>query len=288
MSITTSDRAVHIYGQGVRPRGAVARLREMASDLASSRELAWQLFLRDTRARYRQSFLGLVWLFLPPLFTGLVFVVLQRASVLSLPPTDVPYPVFALVGTILWQLFSESLGAPLRAVQAAKPLLARISFPREALVLAALYDLLLGLGVKMLLLVGVLLMLGHPVLHGVFLALPLMLLMILMGLVIGMLITPIGMLYNDVGSALPMVIQVWFFLTPVVYPTPKSYPFNLIAQFNPMAPVLTTARDLVTKGALVAPPMSVFVILAATVVIGMVAWMFYRSSMPIVIERMSA
>jgi lipopolysaccharide transport system permease protein len=283
-----TDAQLQVYGQGTGARGAGARLREMFSDLHRSRELAWQLFLRDVRGRYRQSVLGLLWLFLPPLFTGLLFVMLEKTSVLNLPPTDIPYPVFALVGTIVWQAFAESLGAPLRAVQAARPLLTRISFPREALLLAALYDLLLGLAVKVLLIVGVLLALGHPVLHGVLLALPLMLLLIMMGLVIGTLITPVGMLYADVGSALPMVTQVWFFLTPVIYPPPQTFPLNLIAQFNPVAPVLTAARDLVARGALVGPWTSVLAILVITLALGLVAWVFYRVSMPIIIERISS
>ena len=85
-----------------------------------------------------------------------------------------------------------------------------------------------------------------------------------------------------------MVTQVWFFLTPVIYPTPKEFPFSLIAQFNPMAPVITTARDLITKGHWSGTPTSVLAILAVTLALGLMSWMFYRSSMPIVIERMSA
>lgn len=279
---------VHVYGQGVGPRGPSARLREMVGDLLSARELAWQLFLRDVRARYRQSALGWVWLFLPPLFTGLLFVLLQRAKVLNLPPTDIPYPVFALVGTILWQAFAESLGAPLRAVQGARPLLTRIRFPREALLLAALYDQLLSLAVKMLLIAGVLLVLGHPVLHGVLLALPLMLLLIAMGMVLGTLITPVGMLYTDVGSALPIVTQIWFFLTPVIYPPPTTMPFALASHLNPVAQVLTPARDLVALGTLGSFPWALALIVPVTLLLGLLVWLFYRASMPIVIERLSA
>jgi lipopolysaccharide transport system permease protein len=86
----------------------------MWQDLKSSRELAWRLFVRDITAQYRQSIFGIFWAFVPPLITSLVFILLQSNNILNIGETDIPYPVYVLVGTILWQLFSESLNAPLK------------------------------------------------------------------------------------------------------------------------------------------------------------------------------
>jgi len=98
-------------------------VRSMFQGLKDSRELAWRLFIRDISARYRQSMLGIFWAFLPPIITGLVFIILQSRRVINLGETDIPYPVYVLIGTTLWQVFTESLNAPLRSVNAARSML---------------------------------------------------------------------------------------------------------------------------------------------------------------------
>ena len=77
--------------------------REMWRDLLASRELAWRLFARNIKAMYRQTALGYAWAFLPPLMTTAIWVLIQRAKILSVGETNVPYPVYVLVGTIIWQ-----------------------------------------------------------------------------------------------------------------------------------------------------------------------------------------
>ena len=84
-------------------------VRETWRDLKNSGSLAWRLFLRDISAKYRQSVLGIFWAFVPPILVGLFFIVLQSRKIVNFSETDIPYPVFALVGTTLWQLFTESL-----------------------------------------------------------------------------------------------------------------------------------------------------------------------------------
>jgi lipopolysaccharide transport system permease protein len=112
-------------------------LRSMWQDLKASKELSWRLFIRDIFAQYRQSLLGIFWAFLPPIVMGLVFIILRSKNVVNFGETDIPYPVFALVGTTLWQVFTESLNAPLKSVTMARPMLAKINFPREALIVSA-------------------------------------------------------------------------------------------------------------------------------------------------------
>ena len=116
-----------------RPRKLI---RECFSDLVASRELAWRLFYRDLKAAYRQSFLGYVWVFLPPLFTTLTFTFLNSQKILSIGDTPVPYPAYAMLGTLLWQNFVDALNSPLKSVTANKAMLIKVNFPREALVLS--------------------------------------------------------------------------------------------------------------------------------------------------------
>jgi lipopolysaccharide transport system permease protein len=114
-------------------------LRSMWRDLKDARELSWRLFVRDWSAQYRQSVFGILWSFLPPVVTGLIFIFLQSRNVVNFGPTDIPYGLYVMVGVVLWQLFTESVNAPLKSVTAAKPLLVKISFPREAVVLSCFY-----------------------------------------------------------------------------------------------------------------------------------------------------
>ena len=262
-------------------------LTSMWQDLKDSRELAWRLFVRDISARYRQSILGVFWAFLPPILTGLVFIILQSRQIVSFGETDIPYPVFALFGTTLWQLFTESLNSPMNSVRSARAMLAKINFPREALVVAAFYQMLYNLGIKLVILAGIFVYFGIQVTWGLMLAPLAILMLILLGMTLGLLLTPLGTLFTDVSSGLTFGIQLWFFVTPVVYPPPQSFPFSLIGTVNPVSPLLIGARDLATKGVLT--NIEPFLIVSGLTIIGLfIAWLIYRTSLPIIIERMSA
>jgi lipopolysaccharide transport system permease protein len=259
----------------------------MINDMKNSRELAWRLFVRDFFARYRRSVLGIFWSFLPPILTGLVFIVLQKKGVVHLGPTEIPYPVYVLVGTILWQLFTESLNAPLNTVRASISMLGKVNFPREALIVSAFYQVLVNLLIKSLVLAGTFIYFGISLSAGILIAPVAILVLILLGMTIGLILTPLGMLFTDVGSSLAILTQVWFFLTPVVYPAPKTFPYSLIATLNPVSPVLMAARDLMTRGTMDDPLL--FAVVSGLTLVGLLfAWVMYRLAMPIIIERMSA
>lgn len=278
---------VVVYTPASQVRSPGVLLHSMWRDLKASRELAWRLFVRDISAQYRQSLLGIFWAFAPPIITSVIFIILQSRNVVNFGETDIPYAVFVLVGTILWQLFTESLTAPLRTVTVAKPMLAKINFPREALVTSAIYTVLFNLLIKLIVIAVVLLAFQMKPAWGILLApLPIFMLMLL-GIGIGLLITPFGMLYTDVVTSLPIIIQLFFFVTPVVYPPPQSFPFSLIAIFNPVSPLLTAARDLITKGTMT-NFIPFLIVSGLTVVALFLAWVIYRLALPIIIERISA
>jgi lipopolysaccharide transport system permease protein len=243
--------------------------------------------VRDISARYRQSILGVFWAFLPPILTGLVFIILQSKNVVNFGETDIPYPVFVLVGTILWQIFTESLNAPLKITISAKQMLAKINFPREALIAAAFYEILFNLLIKSIVLAGIFIFFKFQVTWGLLLAPMAILMLIFLGMTIGLFITPFGILYSDVSSALTIVIQLLFFITPVVYPPPQSFPYSLVATLNPVSPILIGARDLITKGNLT--NIEPFLIVSGFTFMALfIAWIIYRLAFPIIIERTNA
>jgi lipopolysaccharide transport system permease protein len=259
----------------------------MFGDLLASRDLAWRLAVRDISALYRQSVLGLFWGFIPPLVSALLFIVLQQRRVVNIPDPGMPYALFVLVGTALWQAFLDSVNAPLKVMTQSKPFLAKINFPREALILSALYQTLFGFLFKAFLIIGALVYFGVPFGVHSLLALGPMLLLICLGITMGVLLTPMGMLITDVASMMTVVLQLAFFLTPVVYPPPETFPYSLLSTLNPASPYLLAGRELLVLGT-VSSPVSVLAVTVALVVATLVGWILYRVSMPIIIERIGA
>lgn len=278
---------VTVYTPESQLRSPRRLVRLMWHDLRASRELAWCLMVRDISAHYRQSALGMLWAVLPPVATAILFIVLNREAVINIRTTDIPYPVFVMFGVMLWQLFIESLNAPLKVLTGSKSMLAKINFPREALILSSIGQVLFDLGIKLLILAVVFAVFGLSPTWGLLLAPFAILMLMLLGIMIGLLLAPFGVLYTDVASALSTITGLWFFVTPVVYPSPERWPYSLLVHLNPVSPLLVGARDLATRGTLsdVVP----FAIVSGLTVLGLsVMWVLYRVSLPILIERMSA
>jgi homopolymeric O-antigen transport system permease protein len=285
--MNTTNMQLTVYTSDSEVRSPVRLIRSMWQDLLASRELSWRLFVRDVAAQYRQSLFGIVWAFIPPIVTSLIFIFLQSRNIVNFGETDIPYPVYVLVSVVLWQIFAESLNMPLKSVTSAKPLLAKINFPREALIISAFYMTLFNMMIKLSIIVVFILIFRLPITWGLLVA-PLAVLMLdLLGFAIGLVLTPVGVLYTDIGSAIPIFIQLFFFVTPVVYPPPQEFPFSLIAIVNPVSPLLIAARDLITVGT-ISNPIAFTFMSGLTVMLLLVAWLIYRLSLPIIIERMSA
>ena len=221
-------------------------LRDMLRDLIASRELAWRLAVRDISAQYRQTALGLLWVLILPLANTLTWIFLQGSGVVRLGETALPYPVYVFTGTMLWAIFMDALNAPLQQTTAAKAMLAKLNFPREALIVSGIYQTLFNAGIKIALLLAALLWLGvYP--DASLLWFPLgVLSLILVGTAIGLLLTPVGMLYTDIGRGLPLVMQFLMYVTPVVFPIPKDGLAATLFHLNPLTPIIVTTRDWLT------------------------------------------
>lgn len=268
-------------------RNPLGLIRDLFQDLSASRELAWQLFARDLKAAYRQSFLGYVWLFLPPLFTTLTFTFLNSQNILSIGETPIAYPAYAMLGTLLWQNFIDALNSPMKSVNANKAMLIKVNFPREALVLAGLGEVVFNFFVRLTLLIPVFMIFEIPVTTSI-LWFPLGFLgLILFGLSIGLLLTPLALLFGDVQRGLSLITGMWMLLTPALYPLPKEGLAASLASWNPVSPLLLTTRNWLISEA--TPQMEGFWIVSGLSAVAlMCGLLFYRISMPHLIGRMGA
>lgn len=260
---------------------------DMWRDLLAARGLAWQLLVRDIKAQYRQSFLGMFWAFIPPIATAVGLTLANNAQVISVGATDLPYPAYVMFSMALWQTFVEALNGPTQGVIKAKLMLAKISFPREAIILSQMGQVGFNFGVKLLLIIGLFVWFQIPVNWTVILAPVALIHLIALGTFFGLLLTPFGVLYQDISRGMTFLTSAWLFLTPVIYPPPTEGIFGAIVQWNPVTPLLVTIRELATTGD-ISNPAGFW--LASLLAFGgaLVAWMLARLAMPFVVERISA
>ena len=262
-------------------------LKESLADIARSRFLAYQLAKRDIQAQYRQSYLGIIWAFITPLATAFVWIFLNSSGTVRVTDTGIPYPVYAFSGTLLWSIIKDAINSPMGSTNSAKSILSKINFPKEALIVSGVYKLLFNSSIKVLLLVVFIFVFGVGF-HWSLLLFPVALLGgVLFGTTLGLLITPLGMLYKDIGRLIGFALGFLMYVTPVVYGIPKSGVMKTVMEWNPFTPIILTARDL----AVGMPPAHLtyfLIVIACCIPLFFIALLFYRISIPILVERMSA
>lgn len=269
-------------------KGVLSYLKDSLADIYNSRYLAKQLATRDIKAQYRQSYFGIIWAFVTPLTTAFVWVFLSLTGTIKLTDTGVPYPLFAFVGTLIWSILKEAINAPISNTNSAKGILSKINFPKEALIVTGVYKLLFNSAIKFVMLFGFLFFFGVG-LHASLVWLPVVLLGILtFGTAIGLLITPIGMLYKDVTKVVNLGLTFIMYITPVVYVIPKETGLmKTLMELNPLTPIIVTTKDL----AFGTEPMYIgyfLIIMGLSIPVFCIGLIFYRISIPIIVERLSA
>jgi lipopolysaccharide transport system permease protein len=246
---------------------------------------AWRMFIRTVQSRYRQTRLGYLWLVLPFVAMTLTWVYLSHAGVLPFDKTRSPYPVYVATGIVLWLLFQETLTGPLRRLSAASATLTKAAVPHELWILAETFEALFALFVRGGLLCILLAAFTIP-LRWTMLLVPLgILTLVLLGLAIGVLMAPVGLLYEDVGQALVIATGLWFLMTPVVYPRPARGAAAALVDFNPVTPVLESTRAWLTTGSTGSLLTVALIAAGATVALAM-AWVVYRVARPHLVARL--
>ena len=230
---------------------SIWRLRPAAelAKLARFTDLLWTLSVHRVNVRYKQSRLGILWALLQPLSMMVVFT-LMFSFIGGAPQHGIPYPVFAYAAILPWTMFSSGLVSAAGALTSHASLLTKVSFPREILpltyVVAALVDFAIASSALALLMVWFQIPLTALAIWS--LAVIAILACFLVGT--GLLLAALQVRYRDVGHALPVLLQVWMFASPVLYPLDavrQSLPRGLYAVYllNPMAGIVDTFRRTV-------------------------------------------
>jgi lipopolysaccharide transport system permease protein len=262
-------------------------IRDLLNDLLDSRELARRLAIRDISSQYRQAMLGILWAFIVPLVNTFTWIFLSQSGIVRVEVTTIPYTVYVFCGTMLWQILIESINAPLTETTAAKAMLSKLNFPREALIISGVYKTIFNSLIKIALVIIAIGFFGiYPSWSLIWLPLGIFSL-ILTGTAIGLLITPIGILYTDIGRAIPMFMQFLMYVTPVVFAMPEGGIAGLIFRLNPFSYLILTIREWIT-GSPVGFLTEFAIVNVGSFFLLIIVLVIYRLAMPMLIERMSS
>ncbi len=206
------------------------------------RELLYFLAWRDLKVRYHQTILGILWAVIKPCSMMIVFSVFF-GWLGRIPSDGLPYPIFVFAALLPWQLFAHTLSATSHSLVANQHLISKVYFPRLIIPISSMGIGLIDFGIALLVLFVMLLYYHIPIIPHI-LALPaFMMLGITSALGVGLWASALNIRHRDVGHAIPFVTQLWFFVTPVAYPSsliPESW--RAWYGINPMASVVEGFR----------------------------------------------
>lgn len=256
----------------IRPRRGWVSLN--VRELWAYRELAYFFVWRDLKVRYKQTVFGALWAVIQPFLLMVVFsLFLGRIS--GIAPAGVPYPLFAFAGLVPWTLFSQSLIGSSDSLVGASNLIQKVYFPRLLLPVAAIGSYLLDFVIAMVVLGLLMLYFGVLPSIAVLWIIPLTALALTVSLAVGIWLSAVNVRYRDVRYAVPFLVQLWLFASPVAY-SAELVPaeWRTAYQLNPMAGVIEGFRwALLGQGT--PPPVGAVVISAVVTAVVLVLGLAY-------------
>ncbi len=265
-------------------QGYISLWKEMFKDTRESKWLIRQLFLRDFKAMYNQSLLGVLWAIIIPLITLGTFIVLRSSGLFSVGAIEVPYPIYALLGLIFWQLFVTGILQSTNSLTSAGTMIKKINFPREALIFASFGNTIVSFLIQIVI-VSILFSIYGFVPNWKFVLFPLMVIPILLltcGL--GFIFSIINGIIRDLGRILSLGLTFLLFVTPILYEIPESGVVATLARVNPLFYLSTAPRDIALTGT-ISYPFGFFISCALSVFVFFFCWMAFHLTETRIAER---
>lgn len=180
------------------------------------RDLLVILMMRDVKLRYKQTALGVIWVILQPLIASLIFAVIFGRFA-QLPSDGVPYLLFVFAGLLPWNLFAGSLQRAGNSLVGDSKLISKVYFPRMVIPIASSAAVLVDFVVALVVMFGLMLVQGWGFSINIIFIPVLLLILLLISVGVSLFISALNVYYRDFMYALPFVIQVWMYASPVVY-----------------------------------------------------------------------
>jgi lipopolysaccharide transport system permease protein len=211
-------------------------------ELWDYRELLYFLVWRDVKVRYKQTAIGAAWAVIQPLMTMIVFT-LVFDKFANMPSSGLPYPIFSFAALLPWTYFAKGLNQSVLSVVNNANLITKVYFPRLLLPFSAILSGFVDFGIGFLFLIGMIVWYGITPNWSALLLPAFVVLMTLTALAVSFWLSVINVRYRDVGQAIPFLIQIWMFASPVAYPVsvvPEGW--RLLYNINPMSGVIEGFR----------------------------------------------
>jgi lipopolysaccharide transport system permease protein len=202
------------------------------------RELLYFLVWRDIKVRYKQTALGITWIVIQPIVTMVIFSILF-GRLLNVPSGGVPYPLFVYSGLLPWSYFANSLSRSSTSVVDSAHLVTKVYFPRLVIPIAGILSGFVDFAISFLVLLCLMFYFKFYPTTNIFILPAFLLLAMCTALGFGLWLSALNVRFRDVNHLIPYIIQIWMYLTPVIYSVtliPEQYRFLLA--LNPMTGVV--------------------------------------------------
>ena len=222
-------------------------LRELR-ELWQYRDLFYTLTVHRIKVRYKQSVLGLAWAILQPLSLMLIYTVIFSV-IAKVPSEGVPYAVFAYAALLPWTFFSSSLTNATQGLVSHSQLVTKVYFAREILPLTYVSAALFDFAVATTFLIALFFYYGVGLTVYALYAIPILILLTALATAFSLFLSAMQVKFRDIGVAMPLLLQLWMFTTPVVYPL-SAVPqrFRGLYALNPLVGVIENFRRVVLQG----------------------------------------
>ncbi len=246
-------------------------------ELKRYRDLFYFLVIRDIKVRYKQTVLGGLWAVIQPLFMMIIFTIFF-GKLAKIPSEGVPYPVFNFSAMVVWTYFANAITFSGNSLIQDREMIAKVYFPRLFAPLAPVIGFLLDFAIAFIILLGMMLYYHiYPTVMTLLVPL-LLLIVVLTASGTGMLLSALNVKYRDIKYTMTLLVQLWMFASPVVYPTsivPEEY--HLIYALNPMAGVIESFRS-VLLGTTAFPTQMLLVSTLASLVIFAIGAFYFKQT----------
>jgi len=212
-------------------------------DLWQYRDLLYIFTMRDIKVRYKQTLLGAAWAIIQPLFTMLIFT-LFFGKLAGMPSDGIPYPIFAYAGLLPWTFFSNAVTNSGNSLVGNSNLITKIYFPRMIIPMASVASGLLDFVIAFGLLVVLMFYYGVGLSINLLILPVLLILTSLLAIGVGMWMSALNVKYRDVRYALPFLVQLGMFASPIIYPlslVPEKW--RWLMALNPLAGQIEAYRS---------------------------------------------
>ena len=207
------------------------------------RELLYYLVWRELKARYKQTVLGILWVILQPLLMTLVFTVFL-GKLVQVQTGNTPYPLFLYAGLLPWTFFSNAVSSGSYSILASSQMITKVYLPRLIIPAAAVTVRLSDFLVASVVLILLMLYYGVQITWQILLLPALIIQLTVLALALSALLASLNVKYRDTGTALPVMLQVWMFASPIVYPrTLVPARWEWAYQVNPMTGLVEGFRS---------------------------------------------